>query len=187
MAREVPTGLMVIGILFLITGPMNMISGIIYYAAVPAMIIFQIVQGVLVIVVGICLLLCQNWARFAAIILSFLSVLFGLMAIALGQICAIVNIIIVLAIAVYLAANKDVIRAFSSKKDGFEDEYYDNEDYYDYPEDMDGSDEEDFAEVYRDDDDLDGFTEVISDDDEDEDVDTDEPGPRKLFFRIKGG
>ncbi|MDP6155752.1 MAG: hypothetical protein QGH39_12265 [Candidatus Thermoplasmatota archaeon] len=199
MAREIPTGVIVIGILFLITGPMNMISAIFYYGAAPGMIIFQIVQAVLVIVVGICLLLCQNWARFAAIILSFISVLFGVMALALGQICAIVNIIIVLTIAVYLAANKDVIRAFSSKKDDFEDEYSYYEDYYEDPEEMEEYDEDGFADVFTDekdkegfteifpgDDDNEGFTEIIQDDEENGEGLSDS-GTRKLVFRVKGG
>jgi len=176
-----PTGVIVIGVLLLITAPMNMISAIIFYGPNPAIIIFQSIQAILIIVVAICLLMGQNWARIAAIILSFLSVMMGVAAIALGQVSAIVNIIIVLTIAVYLVSNKNVIRAFSGKENDFEDEYYDYEDYYEEPEEYDVNG---FAKVFPGEYDDEGFTEVISDDPEDENLD--DTGPRKLVFRIKG-
>ena len=189
MDRQIPTGVKVIAVMLLISAPLNMISAIIAFGEIPGMVMIQALMAVLIIAVGISLLLGQNWARITAIVLSFITVINGTVALAAGQVYVIVNIVLNLVIAIYLMANKDVIQAFSSESGDFEGEYYDYEDQGEESEEIDEYDEDGFAEVFPGDDDDDGFTEVIPDEAEDEDVDEDieDSLPRRLVFRVKGG
>jgi len=199
MVREIPTGVKVIAVLLLITGPLNMINAIIFYAAIPALVIFQILQGILIIAVGISLMQGRNWARTTAIVLSFVTIIFGTLAMMSGQVHNIVNILLNLGIVIYLVANKSVIRSFSNEDDDFVNEYYEYDDYYEETEELEEYDEDGFAEVFPGEDDDEGFTEIfpgenddegfteIIQDDEENGEGLSDSGTRKLVFRVKGG
>ena len=149
MSNTIPSGVKLISVLLIISGLINALFGILALAMNPAVVFISILVNIFIIIVGVFLWLGENWARIAAIILALITIINGFGYLLMGNIFAVINIIINLIILFYLSLSKDVRDAFLSRKSFDEALYEYYEDYEDYPDETgsEGLDDEGFAEV----------------------------------------
>ncbi len=133
MARDMPTGVIIIGILLIISGLSNTIGGVFTTGSNAGVLVISIMFGLFTVIVGICLMLGQNWARITAMVLSGLSIFNGLLYIMMGASFFLVNVILNVIILLYLALNRNVKAAFRGEDDHYgavRYGYVDEMDYY---------------------------------------------------------
>ena len=157
-----------------------MISGLSVVGANAVGLAILIFVNIFVIIVGSFLLAGQNWARIAAMVLSAITILNGILYMVAGYFLSIINTVLNIVILFYLGTNREVREAFSEKREYYDDDYPDDTDYYAEAYEAELYDEEEgmdaeYAEVEEVEDEKTEFQEALPVD----------PSEKRITFRVK--
>ena len=107
-----PLGVTIIAILVAVIGVLGIILALTFLAAAPSIAIFDIIIGVLNLVIAWGLWTLKPWAFWTTVILEAITVVFGIIGLVGGQVVSVIDLIIAIAILAYMLLDRNVRAAF---------------------------------------------------------------------------
>jgi uncharacterized membrane protein (DUF2068 family) len=118
LLRHRPTGVTILGLLFIITGALSLLGGIATLVAIP----FAAILGALWIALGIASLVVayglfkgKSWAWFVAVVLSTIGIIVNVISLVTGNMSAITGVLVgiaINAIVLYYLSRRNVRQYF---------------------------------------------------------------------------